>query len=63
MKVNQNMFSLINPVAKRNFTPKYVDIMLNLNEKSLVALPYDIVENQIIPIIQSEYKFSVHPCY
>ena len=36
MKVNQNMFSLINPVVKRNFTPnyaKYVDIILNLNEK------------------------------
>lgn len=52
MKVNQNMFSLINPDAKRNFTPnyaKYVDIILNLNEKWLVALPYDIVENQIIP--------------
>ena len=46
------MFSLINPVVKRNFTPnyaKYVDIILNLNEKWLVALPYDIVENQIIP--------------
>ena len=48
MKVTQNMFSLKNPVPKRNFTPdyaKYVDIMLNLNEKSLVALPYDIDEN------------------
>ena len=52
MKVNLNMFSLINLVAKRNFIPnyaKYVDIMLNLNEKSFVALPDNIVENQIIP--------------